>query len=311
MKILVGTTSFGKYDPSVLAALAQAGLDPIFNPEKRTLTTDELARHAAGCPGIIAGLERYDREALSRLPDLQVISRCGAGLDGIDFEAAAEMGVIVESTPCAPTEAVAELTVGFVLDLVRGIGRASAQMRRGVWRKEMGLLLRETTIGLIGLGRIGRRVVELLAPFEARVIGYDPEPQPEWAAANPSVSVPLDRVLGESDVVSLHVPFTPELRHLISRNAIEKMKQGACLINASRGGLVDESALHAALVAGRLGGAALDVYEREPYDGPLRGLENVVLTPHIGSWARAARIRMEREAAENLIAGLRRAGRLA
>jgi D-3-phosphoglycerate dehydrogenase len=303
-KVFIATTSFGEHDPAPLEILKQRRLEPLRNPLRRSLKENEILEFARGCAGIIAGTERYDREVLCELRDLKIISRCGVGLDTIDLQAAMDLGIAVASTPYGPTEAVAELTVGLILNLIRRVENSSVALKRGCWEKHMGFLMRELTIGIIGLGRIGRRVAALLKGFNASVLGDDIQPDREWAAAQGVRLVDRGEVLKKSDVVSLHVPYEQRLHHLIGPREIEMMKPNSYLINTSRGGLVEEGALCAALKAGRLAGAAIDTFEQEPYGGPLRALDNVILTPHIGSYARAGRIKMERESVENILAKL-------
>lgn len=306
VKVLISTTLFGQYDPGPLEELRRVGLEPILNPLGRTLRNGEVLQYADGCPGIIAGTEKYSAEVLSKLSDLKVISRCGAGLDGIDLEAAKELGVTVAFTPYGPTQAVAELTVGLILNLIRHVQVSNAQMKEGVWQKQMGFLVSELTTGIMGLGKIGKRVATLLKAFDATVIGSDIKPDREWAAAHAvTLRNPME-ILRESDILCVHLPYEKDLHHMIGRNELAMMKRGSYLVNTSRGGLIDEDALYQGLKSGHLSGAALDTFEREPYAGALRELDNVILTPHIGSYARAGRIRMEREAVENLIIELRR-----
>lgn len=165
----------------------------------------------------------------------------------------------------------------------------------------MGRLLRGKTVGLVGLGRVGKRLVELLAPFEVTLLGSDPRVDPEFAERHRVRYAELDDLLERADVVSLHVPYGDEVHHLFDRERLERMKPEAILVNCARGGIVDEDALYEALRDGRLAGAHIDTFEREPYEGPLSELPNVTLTPHFGSYAVEGRVRMEREAVENLI----------
>ena len=165
----------------------------------------------------------------------------------------------------------------------------------------MGRLLRGKTVGLIGLGRVGRRLIELLQPFEVALLATDPHEDREYAAAHRVEYVKLDELLRGSDVVSLHLPFCEEIRHLIDEERLSRMRPGAVLVNCARGGIVNEEALAVALGKGLIGGAHVDTFEREPYEGPLTELDNVTLTPHIGSYAIEGRVQMEREAVENLI----------
>jgi len=306
MEILIATSSFGKHSAEPLDLLKSNGLDIKTNPLERPLTEEEVVRLAGGCVGIIAGTEPYSESNLSRLPQLKTISRCGVGLDGIDLDTTRKMGISVTYTPEAPTQAVAELTLGLILGLVRHIGSSNVQIKKGAWKKQMGRLLEELCIGVIGLGRIGRRVAGLLRGLDVRVIGCDIQPDHSWAHRNGVGIVGKEEVLRESDVLCLHLPYSKEAHHLIGENEMKIMKAGSFLVNASRGGLVDEDALYYALKSGQLAGAALDTFEREPYEGPLRELENVILTPHIGSYARAGRIKMEIEAAQNLLRELAR-----
>jgi len=301
MKILISTSSFGKYDEKPLEMLKTEGHEVMPNPHKRKLTSEELTRLAKDCDGIIAGTEKYDKEIFEKLPKLKIISRCGVGMDSIDLEEAKKRGIIVKNTPDAPTEAVAELTILMILDVLRKVSFMDRQIRTGVWNKEMGHLLSGKTVGVIGLGRIGRRVIELLAPFNVKFIAAEPRPDKGWMKENKVGLVELDKLLEESDIVSLHVPFLPETKNIINSERLKLMKKDAVLINAARGGVVDEAALYEALKNKHLYGAALDVMEKEPYDGPLKNLDNIVLTPHIGSYAIEARILMEIEAVKNLI----------
>lgn len=306
MKVFVSTSSFCEYNGQPVEALKKVGLEPVLNSLRRTLKTDEILAYANDCVGIIAGTENYGQELLSRLPRLRVISRCGAGLDSIDVEAAKEAGITVVNTPYGPTQAVAELTVALILNLIRHVESSSTNLKRGAWTKQMGFLISEVKIGILGLGKVGKRVTELLRAFDANVMGCDNAPNYGWAKSN-SVSIESHELLiKESDVFSLHLPYQKELNPLLGEKQLALMKPGSYLINTSRGRLIDEKALYLALKAGHLGGAAIDVFEREPYDGPLRELDNVILTPHIGSYARAGRIRMEQESVENLITEFQR-----
>jgi D-3-phosphoglycerate dehydrogenase len=238
---------------------------------------------------------------LVRAPRLKVISRCGTGLDNVDLEAAAELGIQVRNTPDAHVDAVAELSLVGMLSALRHLGAADRSIRGGEWKKPMGRLLRGKTVGLVGLGRVGRRLVELLAPFEVEVLASDPRRDESMATQLGVRYVELDELLERSDVVSLHLPYGADVRGLLSEERIARMKANAVLVNCARGGIVDEEALCEALRAGRLGGAYIDTFEREPYCGPLTELSNVTLSSHIGSYAIESRVRMEREAVANLL----------
>jgi D-3-phosphoglycerate dehydrogenase len=305
MKILISTSSFGEHDRSPVRLLESHGFEVVFNPYKRKLKLEEVVELAKDCDGIIAGTEPLTEEVFEKLPHLKAISRCGAGLDNVDVGAARKHGIAVKATPDAPTQAVAELAVALILNALRRINFMDRQVRSGAWSKEMGGLLSGKTVGIIGLGRIGRRAAELLRPFGVKILASEPKPDKKWVGENRVTLTSLEGLLKESDIVTLHIPYTEENRNLINAKRLNIMKRGAILVNTSRGGLVDEDALYQALKSEYLGGAALDAMEVEPYAGPLRELNNAILTPHIGSYALEARVQMEMEAAKNLINMLR------
>ena len=301
MKVFISTTSFAEYDKKPLELLRSAGFEVILNPYKRKLKPEEIVVLASDCDGIIAGVEQITEEVLRSLPKLKAISRCGVGLDNVDLEAAEKIGILISNTPNAPSQAVAELTIALILNLLRKVSLSDRRVRNGQWKKEMGQLISGKTVGIIGLGRIGKRVAELLKSFEVKILASEPNPDKKWVRKNKINLVSMDELLKESDIVTLHIPYTEQNRNLINSERLKIMKRGAILINTSRGGLIDEMALYQALKSGHLGGAALDVTEVEPYQGPLTELDNVIITPHIGSYAVEARIQMETEAAMNLI----------
>jgi D-3-phosphoglycerate dehydrogenase / 2-oxoglutarate reductase len=301
-RVLISTSSFGAADTSPLERLERAGIEVALNPYGRVLTEDEVAALVADVDGLIAGTERLSARVLEQAERLQVISRVGVGIERIDLQAAERCGVRVFTTPDALTDAVAELTLGAMLTLLRGIHEMSARLHAGRWEKQMGQLLRGKTVGVVGLGRIGKAVALLLEPFGVRRIARDAEPDHEWAVANGVELMSLQELLGEADIVTVHASGR---ECLIGADELARLRPGAFVLNAARGGLVDEGALHAALVSGRLAGCYLDTFEREPYEGPLRDLPNALLTPHIGSYAREARARMELEAVDNLLLGLK------
>jgi len=299
MNIFISTTSFGEFDSSPLDALRRANLAPRLNPLRRKLASNELVEHAADAIGIIAGTENLNRETLEQLRKLRVISRCGAGLDNVDTQATEQLGIKVYNTPWGPTRAVAELTVGLILDCLRGISQSDRSIRAGQWQKPMGWLLEGKTVGIIGFGRIGKEVTRLVKSLGAVVIACDITPPQDSLGVK---ITSLENVIANSDIITLHVPG--DAGCIINRSSIALMKQSAILINASRGELVDEDALYEALNAKRLAAAAIDTPSQEPYTGKLTQLENIILTPHIGSYAKEARVLMEKQAVENLLLGL-------
>lgn len=305
-QILIATTSFGEWDKSPLDILRGAGCDLLVRPRDLTGREEDIMRLGKDCVGIIAGTELYSAATLDCFSRLQTISRCGAGLDTIDLVHAEAKGISVLSTPFGPTQAAAELTLGLIMSLIRHIPRTDREIREGQWRKRMGFLVGELTFGILGLGRIGKRLAEMLRCLGARVVGYDKQPDLAWCQSQGVDFLPWDQVIHSADVLSLHLPHDPDLHHCLGPKELACLRPGSFVVNTSRGGLVDEGALAEALRGGHLSGAALDVFEREPYQGPLRDLPNILLTSHIGSYARAGRIAMEREAAQNLVNELRR-----
>lgn len=305
-KFIISTSSFDTVNNPVIQRLIQAGLQLVTNPYGRKLTEDEAAELLKNdVVGMIAGVEPLTSRVIQYAKNLKVISRCGTGMDSVDLAAARSHGITVYNTPEAPAQAVAELTLGLILASLRRICETDRQIRSGEWPRTQGRLLAAQTVGLIGLGHIGKRVAKLCLAFEADVIAYDP--YIDQAPAGVTLQ-PLTQLLETADIISLHTPYNPDLHHLIDAQAVARMKPGALLINAARGGLVDEEALKAALDNGRLSAAALDAFEQEPYQGPLLQCNNLILSSHVGSLARESRQRMELEAAENLLHGLIKTG---
>jgi len=297
--VFVSTTSFAEHDPSPLKMLRKAGMDVQLNPYGRKLTQEECRQHYQDIDGLIAGTEVLTAEILKSARNLRVISRCGVGTDNIDLAAARQQGIKVFNTPDSPTLAVAELTVGLMLALLRHIPRSDREIRAGKWQKRMGNLLQGKKVGIVGLGRIGQKVAELIVGLGAQVAYCDP-------VVNKAgyTSMSLDELLSQSDIVSLHTSGEGS-SPLLGHNELHKMKSGSWLINCARGGIVDEEVLYQVLREGGLAGAAIDVFAEEPYNAPLAELDNVILTPHIGSYAIEARVDMEIQAAKNLIEGLK------
>ena len=304
-KVLIGPTSFGDSGDEPFKLLDQHGLFAVKNPLKRKLTAEEVIAYGVDCVGILAGSEPLMADVLQKLPNLRCISRCGTGLDNVDVEAARSLGIFVYNTPDALTRAVAEFALGLLLALLRRIPLVDRSVRQGIWRKETGALLTGKTVGIVGLGRIGRAFAEMLLALGCQVYATDPKPDHKWLGNHSVEMVSLEALLKNSDVVSLHPALTPETRHLIGETELALMNPSAFLLNLSRGEVLDETALVMALREGRLAGAALDVFAEEPYRGPLVESNSVILTPHIGSRAREAKLRMEVEAVNNLLDGLR------
>ena len=304
-KVLITTSSFSLGNFAQAKSLHDAGISIEVNPHGRRLSEDEVAELVAtDVIAILAGLEPLTDRVLSNAKSLRVIARCGTGLDSVDLHAASRLGIDVFNTPDAPTQAVAELTIAHMLNSLRHISTTDSNMRSGKWTPTMGSLLATKTVGLIGVGRIGSAVAKLAQAFGARVIGFDPV----VSSHNSVELLSLDEVLDQADIVSLHVPINDQTHHIVNASAISRMKPGSIVVNVSRGGLIDESALHDALKSQHLSGAALDCFEDEPYSGPLLQIPGVRVTAHMGSYARETRDLMEVEASTNLVNGLRKRG---
>ncbi len=253
---------------------------------------------------LVRSATRVDHALLSGAPSLRVVGRAGVGVDNIDLEAATRRGVAVLNAPAGNTVSAAELTMALILATVRRVPAADRSIREGRWDRGsfQGAELHGRTLGLVGAGRIGGEVARRARAFGMRVLVHDPYLTDERVRDLDAEPAPLDGLLAGADVVSLHVPLTDRTQHLIDAGRIEGMRRGAYLINASRGGVVDEAALARALTAGHLAGAALDVFEAEPLssESPLRGAPNLVLTPHLGASTGEAQTRVAEEIAEGV-----------
>jgi D-3-phosphoglycerate dehydrogenase len=306
-RVLVTPTSFGKSDPSLGRELeAQVG-EVVYNKSGKPLKAAELVELIGGFDGYIAGLDEINAAVLAAADRLRVIARYGVGVDQVDLAAARARGIIVTNTPGANSTAVAELAVGLLLALARSIPQASEGTKAGGWPRLNGFSLEGKTVGLYGLGAIGKQVARRLAGFDCRVIAYDVLPDRDFVAAHGIRLVAADELLAQADFLSLHCPVLPETRGLVNAAFLARMKPGAFLVNTARGELVDEAGLLAALQSGRLRGAALDVYSQEPpgAEHPLLKLPQVIATPHIGSHADGATNAMGRMALADCLAVLR------
>ena len=306
MKVQITTSSFDLNNFVESELLASAKIEIALNPMKSRLTESQVTELLTNdVVGMIAGLEPLNGNVLRSAKTLKVIVRCGTGLDSVDLDVARELGIEVYNTPNAPARAVAEFTIGHMLNALRHISATDHSLREGSWTPTMGSLLGTKKVGLIGFGRIGKMVSELLLAFGASVQAFDPI----VSSTNSQVEMcDLQTLLASSDIISLHVPYSTATHHLINAKALSLMKPLAILVNISRGGLIDEDALFNSLTSNRIAGAALDCFENEPYTGPLRTLPNVCSTSHMGSYARETRDQMEIEASTALVAGLKKHG---
>ena len=305
-KVLVTTVPFGDRVRLPLDLLETAGIEYVINPLGRKLKEDELAEMVADYEVLIAGTEPITEKVMSRAPKLRMISRVGIGLDSVDLLAAERRGITVSYTPDAPAPAVAELTIGLMFSLMRSIHVANAQMHQGQWRRHFGRRISELTIGVVGAGRIGSRVLRQLAALGAgRLLVNDTNPDCRLDSGLPVERVGKDVIYREADIVSLHVPLTAQTKNMVRREHLMGMKPDAMIINTARGGIINEEDLAQVLRSGHLGGAAVDVFCEEPYGGELSSIERCLLTSHMGSMSVDCRTRMEIEATEEAIRYLR------
>lgn len=300
-KVLIGTSSFAELDKTPLKMLLEAGYEVVNNPYKRKLAKNELIELLPGIAGLIAGLETIDREVMER-STLKVISRCGAGISNVDLKAAQELGIDVLNTPTAPAVSVAELTVGCLLSLLRNVPEMDDLLHKGSWAKKIGRQLSGLNVAVIGYGNIGRKVCQLLTAFGAKILVVDPilkEPPPDLELLR------LNEALARADVITLHLSGD---ECILGKKEFDLIKKGVYILNAARGGLIDEKALIGAIEEGKVAGAWLDTFEKEPYNGPLTQYKQVILTPHVGSYTLECRKQMETEAAANLINAFKKRG---
>lgn len=251
------------------------------------ITKEELIESIGNFDAVVVrSRTKITRDIIESADKLKVIARAGVGVDNIDVEAATERGIMVVNAPESASITVAEHTLGVIIALARKITLADKSVKEGKWEKSkfVGIELFGKTLGIIGIGRIGKQVALRLKGFEMKMIAYDPYITEDEASKLGVTLVDLETLLEEADIITIHVPLSPETRHFISHRELELVKKDALLINCARGGIVDEDALYNALSEGKLGGVGLDVFEAEPpKDSPLLALDNVVVTPHIGA----------------------------
>lgn len=270
------------------------------NPYGRRLTESEAMAHLNGVAGLLAGVEPLTRKVLESATALRAIARVGIGMSNVDVEAAEELGIKVSNTPAGPTDAVAEMTVAALLALCRNLVAADAALHAGRWEKSIGMGLEGLKVLFIGYGRIGRRVNDLLREFGAIALVYDPY-QDSATIKQGETQVSLAEGLPQADVVTIHAAGD---RTILGRDEFAQIQDGALLLNSARGELVDEGALIAALESGKIKGAWLDVFQEEPYSGKLLEYDQVLLTPHVGTYTRQCRLSMETVAVHNILRDL-------
>jgi D-3-phosphoglycerate dehydrogenase len=301
-KVLITTVPFGEKNRMPLDMLESNNIEYVINPFNKKLTESELESLISDFDVVIAGTEKITSKVMDAASNLKLISRVGIGLDSVDLMAAKDRSIEVSYTPDAPAPAVAELTIGMMLTLLRSVHVSNSRIHSGDWNRFFGRRLSEVVIGIIGVGRIGQGVLEHLKGFgNPKILVNDvlikdnvtDKFDIEWTSK--------EELYKRADIVSLHLPLTSETKDMIRKNHLLSMKSDAIIINTSRGGIVNEKDLYDVMQSGHLSGAAIDVFNEEPYDGPLKEIERCLLTAHMGSMSVDCRTRMEIEATEEAV----------
>ena len=308
-KVLGFTSSIsGPLVDRIRGIVTAAGHDYVQGPSYMGIpseedVTDSLLEIVPGVAGIILGGQPINRTVIQSAPDLKVIARTGVGFDAVDHVAAAEHGVAVTITPYANADSVAEFAMLLALALSRQLPANHRSVAAGSFERVIGRDIYGQTIGIVGLGRIGRRVTERAQAFGMKVIANEAYPDMEFVESRGIELTDVDDLVRRADVVTLHAPNTPETFHMINAERLEAMKPTAFVINTARGQLIDERALAEALTSGQIAGAGLDVFESEPLedDSPLRGLENVIMAPHVAGVTKESTMRMSADAARTVV----------
>ena len=301
-RIRVGITpsSFASANPAPKSVLESAGIEVIDNPYKRRLTEQEAFEYLSDKDGLIAGLEPLTKRVLENAKSLKAIARVGIGIENVDVDCARKLGIKISNTPDGPTNAVAELTVTTALMLSRKLLETNREMHAGHWAKKISKGLSGQKVLFIGYGRIGRRTASLMRIFGAEILVFDPfiEGRDLKDGEKP---VTLQEGLPQADIISLHANSRDAI---MGSEQFDLTKMGAILLNSARGELVDESALIQAIESGKIAAGWFDSFWEEPYKGRLLEFDNIVLTPHVGTYTAQCRLSMEMDAVNNLIRDL-------
>ncbi|GAC1509370.1 MAG: hypothetical protein NVS2B16_07720 [Chloroflexota bacterium] len=304
--VLVTPRSFGTGDPTLRSHLEMAVGEVRYNRENRALRAEELRAQIGDVDGLLAGLDDIDASVFAVAPRLRVVARYGVGTSNVDLRAAARHDVIVTNTPGANAEAVAELALGMMFALARSLCRTDRATHAGQWPSGYGREIRGRTVGILGLGHIGRLVARAASNLGCTVVAYDPYTNERVAASCQARLGSLDEVVKQAHFLTLHLPLTPDTQGIVNRTLLERLPKGAYLINTARGELVVETDVLWALDAGHLSGAAMDTLSHEPpaTDHPFRHRDDIILTPHIGAHTEEAAMAMGRIATRDLLAVL-------
>ena len=306
-KVLITTVPFGDKDRTPLDLLEQNNIEYLINPLNKKLTEDELTDMITDFDVIIAGTEPITQKVMSTATNLKFISRVGIGLDSVNLLAAEKSGIKVSYTPDAPAPAVSELTIGLALCLLRSIHISNFEMHNRKWHRIFGRRLSEVTIGIIGVGRIGIGVLKHLQGFNSpKILLNDISPNNKLSKKYSNIEwVDKETIYDQADIVTIHTPLTAKTKNMIKKEQLFSMKKDAIIINTARGGIINENDLYDVMLENHLSGAAVDVFDFEPYDGNLRDIQRCILTAHMGSMSIDCRTKMVIEATEEAIRFLR------
>lgn len=304
-RVLVTPRSFGKTDPSVFDTLEKAGIEIVRNPSGGILSKEMMIELIADCDGVILGVDPMDGDVIAAAPKLKAIAKYGVGVDNIDLPAAAARGISVSKTVGANSEAVADFAMALMLGLCRKVLPIDKKCRSGDWSKVTTPDISHKTLGLLGLGAIGKNVAKRAKGFDMKIIAHDVFWDEAYARDNGIIKATPEEIYAQSDFISLHLPLLPETKKIIGKEQIAMFKPNSILINTARGGLVDEEALYEALSEGRIFGAGLDAFEHEPPENEgWFELDNVIMGSHCAASTVGATEMMGRIAVSNLLRDL-------
>jgi D-3-phosphoglycerate dehydrogenase / 2-oxoglutarate reductase len=302
-KVLITTVPFGDKNRLPLELLEKLGVEYLINPLNKKLTEDELAKMVTDFDVIIAGTEQITKKVMDSATSLKMVSRVGIGLDNVDLIEAEKQNIIVSYTPDAPAPAVTELTVGLMLTLLRSVHLSNMEMHIGKWNRYFGRRLSEVTVGIIGVGRIGAGVLQHLKCLGSpKILLNDTNPNFDLNEKFNNIEwTDKSTIFQQADLISIHTPLTAQTKNMFRKEQLLKMKEDAIIINTARGGIINEQDLYDVMKNGHLSGAAIDVFESEPYSGKLQEIKRCILTAHMGSMSLDCRTKMELEATEEAI----------
>ena len=292
-ELFIATSTFDTENQGFLKVLKKNKVKFNLNPLKRKLNSKELIRYSENATHIIAGTELYNKEILSKLKNLKVIFRLGSGIDNIDLGIAKIKKIKIIKSKVTLEKAVGELTVGLIINLLRKISLHDQNLKKNIWKKQMGNLLFGKTVGIVGYGKIGRYVEKILKNFGVKILINDKKKIKN--------KISLKNLIIDSDIITLHTNYNNENLNLLNKNNLKFLKKNSIIINTSRPEIIDYNYLYKILKLKRMKGAALDVFNKEPYEGKFQLLDNTILTPHIGSYAKEIRVAMENEAINSII----------